>query len=152
MLTQEMVDELNALFKFELGLTYENSSSINNWTCPIGKTVIGEYCVIPLISKKMVKSEGYMMQNCCREYIPLCINDEYHLFSIQSLSGNRIATLGVKQEYDRWRLDDCLGPQNTPIMEGNADYLNEDGGYDSEFVLTDIYFVAHEVVRLMNRK
>lgn len=98
----------------------------------------------------MIKSEGYMMNNCCREYIAECAEKNYAIFSIRRRSGERLATLGLCYDKDYWRFDQCVGPLNKDVMEETRGYLDEDGMLHTEIFATELYFVAHEVGRLMN--
>ena len=98
----------------------------------------------------MLKSEGYWMNNCSREYARQCENIEYCIFSIRSLSGGRLATLGIKNDKGSWSFDQCYGPSNSEVLEETHEYLDEDEVLQFDCNPTDLYYVAHEVVRLMN--
>ncbi len=149
MLEQSMVNKLNRVFKPELKACHQHQKS-NAWNCPIDEVTLEEYLIIPLISARKVKSEGYLMQNCCRDYIPSCVKGKYLLFSIRDLFDRRIATLGARKNGERWVFDQCLGEQNTVVMEQSFDFIGNDGEYISEFTYTEIFSVAHEVIRLLN--
>ncbi len=75
MLSQSIVDELNTLFVAELLRTTTKRQS-QKWECMLFEIIISEYLVTPLTSVKMLKSEGYLMNNCCREYASQCENLE----------------------------------------------------------------------------
>ncbi len=150
MLSQTKVEELNARFatKFAMGAVVERKSS--KWNCKLSEMLVGNYLIIPITSAKMLKSEGYSMDNCCREYKRQCAKLEYCVFSIRSRSGERLATLGLKYDEYLWRFDQCFGPSNSEVLEETLEFLDEDGVLQTEGYATDIYYVAHEVVRLMN--
>jgi hypothetical protein len=97
-----------------------------------------------------LKSEGYLMNNCFRDYIPQCSELKYCFFSMRSRSGERLATLGITSDDDFWRFDQCFGDSNTEVLEETQEYLDEDGILQTESFATELYYVAHEVVRLMN--
>ncbi len=120
------------------------------WECILSAMLIGNYLVVPLVSAKMLKSEGYWMNNCCREYAHQCAEHTYSLFSIRSRSGERLATLGVCSEQGSWELDQCYGASNTEVLDETLVYLDEDGDVQTEWVPTEMYYVVHEVIRLMN--
>ncbi len=101
-------------------------------------------------SAKRLKSEGYLMNNCCRDYMDQCAGLAYCLFSICSRSGERLATLGLAYDEDYWHFDQCFGPANTEVLEENRTYIDEDGEFQEEIYATDLYYVAQEVARLMN--
>lgn len=154
MLSQSLVDELNLLFADEL----ESVAKVlgegvgTKWTCPIITTEVGGYLIVPLLSSKKVKSEGYLMQNCIREYIPRCIDGTYLVFSIRANGGERVATLGTRADRGYWVFDDCLGKENEPVIEDVHEYCEEDGNHFVLIDYTELFSVAHEVVRLLNIK
>ncbi len=86
MLSSTLVNELNALFADELQISAKLNSKIKagRWDCPIESIEVGEYLIVPLTTRRKVKSEGYLMQNCVRQYISLFKGGEYLLFSIQN--------------------------------------------------------------------
>ena len=98
----------------------------------------------------MLKSEGYWMNNCCRDYAGQCADSEYCIFSIRSRSGERLATLGLISDQGYWYFDQCFGPANTDVLEETSLFLDEDDVLQTEWFPTEIYYVAHEVIRLMN--
>ena len=98
----------------------------------------------------MLKSEGYQMNNCCRGYVDQCAGMTYCLFSIRRRSGERLATLGLNYNQAYWRFDQCFGPSNTEVLEQIRTYFDEDGELQDELFATELYYVAHEVARLMN--
>jgi hypothetical protein len=150
MFYQPKVDELNANFVNELAVeTYVKRRS-GKWKCKLSEMLIGDYLIMPLTSTKVFKSEGYLMNNCCRDYISQCMELKYCVFSIRSRPGERLATLGLTNDDGHWRFDQCVGPSNTDVLEETRKYLDEDGMLQTERLATELYYVAHEVVRLMN--
>lgn len=150
MLSHSKVDCFNALLATELAAGKSAVRRLSKWKCNIPDTLIGEYSITPLTSVKMVKSEGYQMNNCCREYIDQCAELTYCLFSIRSRSGERLATLGLICRGGYWRFDQCFGPSNAEVLEEMRTFLDEEGELQEESYATELYYVAHEVVRLMN--
>lgn len=65
------------------------------WDCPLTTLRIDAYEIVPLTSLKMLKSEGYHMNNCCKDYAYQCAEGSYCVFSIRDHAGNRLATLGA---------------------------------------------------------
>ncbi len=150
MLSQATVTDLTTLFSTELATGNSVERRPSKWKCQLPETLVGEFLIIPLNSAKLLKSEGYQMNNCCRDYIDQCAEMKYCLFSIRSRSGERLATLGLEYEHDYWRFDQCFGPSNTEVLEETRTYLDEDGEFQEDIYATDMYYVAHEVARLMN--
>lgn len=150
MLSESQVEKLNSLFAVELAKGHAAKRSSGKWECVLTEVLVGDYVVIPLTSAKMLKSESYWMQNCCWEYTSLCADLEYCIFSIRSRFGKRLATLGLGREGGAWYFEQCFGPRNTQVLETMRECTDEEGFIQNEWATTDIYYVAHEVVRLMN--
>jgi hypothetical protein len=151
MLSQTTVNELNTIFAGELSATSTKRRS-RKWECKLNETLIGEYLVTPLTSAKMLKSEGYWMNNCSRDYARQCQAFEYCIFSICKRTGERLATLGLANDQGSWSFDQCYGPSNSEVLEETHAYLDEDEVLQFDCNPTELYYVAHEVVRLMNSK
>lgn len=122
----------------------------SRWQCKVPELLLDEYRVVPLISAKMMRSEGYLMNNCCKEYITPCAQGEYAVFSIRSWKGDRVATLGMKCVEGYWYFDQCYGPSNSNVMERWTQYVDEEGLEQHEQENSELFYVAHEVVRQMN--
>lgn len=154
MLSSKLVDEMNLLFaqELELARTEKAKKKSGPWSCPIKVTKLDKYVIVPLVSSKKVKSEGYKMQNCVREYITQCQGGSYLLFSILNEEGIRVATLGAIRRDDRWDFDECLGRKNSEVLETQLEYSDVDGFHIVELEYTEIFSVAHEVIRLLNCK
>jgi len=150
MLSESQVKEFNTLFAVELAMGYASNTSPGKWGCSLSEMVIGDYVVIPLTSAKMLKSESYWMQNCCSDFTSRCAELEYCVFSIRTRPGKRLATLGVRMAGGYWRFDQCFGPRNEEVLEFVQEYTDDKGYIQGEWATTEIYSVAHEVVRLMN--
>lgn len=150
MLSQSQVKELNTLFAIDLAMGSASNRSSGKWECSLPEMIIGDYVVIPLISAKMLKSESYWMLNCCSEFASRCAELEYCIFSIRTRPGKRLATLGVRMAGGYWYFDQCFGRRNEEVLEARREYTDEEGFTHNEWVIADIYYVAHEVVRLMN--
>ncbi len=149
MLSQTTVGELKADFLNRLQ-TKTSGRRSRRWACNVSEMLVGEYLIMPLTSAKMLKSEGYCMNNCCRDYVEKCAGGNYRVFSIRNRSGERLATLGVKRKNEYWQFDQCFGPYNREVLEEVMEYLDEDGKLHVEWSPTEIYYIAHEVIRLMN--
>jgi hypothetical protein len=150
MLSQSKVDYLNDLFVTEVAAGNSVERRQRKWKCKLSEILIGEYLIIPLTSAKLLQSESYHMNNCCADYVDQCAEMTYCLFSIRSRSGERLATLGLIYTQGYWRFDECSGPSNTEVLEESRTYLDEDGELQEELFATDLYYVAHEVARLIN--
>jgi len=150
MLSHSKVDNLKGTFAAKLIKGTSARRRSGKWECKLSEMLIGEYLISPLTSTKSLKSEAYWMNNCSRDYISQCANLEYCLFSMRSRSGERLATLGIICDEDYWRFDQCLGQSNTDVLEETMEYLDEDDMLQTESFATELYYVAHEVVRLMN--
>ena len=151
MLSQSrIITESNAIFTAELVADASNAKRSGKWDCPLSEVLVGEYWIIPLTSRKLLKSEGYAMNNCCRDYISQCEAMGYCIFSIRNRTGERLATLGLKKEQNYWYFDQCFGASNADVLEEILTYLDENGMEQTESTSSEIYYVAHEVARLMN--
>lgn len=150
MLSQSKVDYFNDLFATELAAGNSIGRRPSKWKCKLSEMLIGDYLITPLTSAKLLKSEGYLMNNCCRDYTSQCMDLKYSLFSIRRRTGERLATLGLEYDEDYWRFDQCYGPSNTEVLEETRIYPDEDEELQEETYATELYYVAHEVVRLMN--
>lgn len=122
----------------------------SRWQCRLPEMMLDEYRIVPLISAKMLRSEGYMMNNCCKEYIGQCGQGDYSIFSIRSWKGDRVATLGIRCVDGYWCFDQCYGPSNSNVLEERLEYVDEEGLEQVDWENSEIFYVAHEVVRQMN--
>jgi hypothetical protein len=150
MLSQSKVEKLNAFLATKSAGGTSVEKRPGKWKCKLSEMLVGKYLITPLTSAKQLKSEGYLMNNCCREYIHQCMVLKYCVFSIRRRSGERLATLGLAQDEGYWRFDQCFGPSNEDVLEETRQYLDEDGELQTEHFATELYYVAHDVVRLMN--
>ena len=150
MLCQSTVNNVDAPFATRFTRVNSVNRRPKKWQCQLPETLVGDYLIIPLTSVKMVKSEGYRMNTCCRDYVDQCAEGTYSLFSIRRRSGERLATLGLACREGHWRFDWCLGPERSEVLEEIRAYLDEDGELQEELYATDLYYIAHEVARLMN--
>lgn len=123
-----------------------------NWYCKLTETIIGEFLITPLNSRKKIQSEAYIMSNCCRQYTDACAALEYGLFSMRSRAGERMATLGLRRKDGHWRFDKCLGPSDAEVAEESLCYCDDNNVVQTESYPTELYYVAQEVVRLMNAR
>jgi hypothetical protein len=151
MLSETKVNELNTIFTGELSATSTKRRS-GKWKCKVSETLIGEYFITPLTSARMLKSEGYWMNNCSRDYTRQCEAHQYCIFSVRRRTGERLATLGLVNDQGYWIFDQCYGPSNSEVLEETIEYLDEDDVLQFDCYPTELYYVAHEVVRLMNSR
>lgn len=150
MLSQSRLNEGKRGFARSLATNPTCRKRVRKWDCKLLETLIGNYLIVPLTSAKMLKSEGYLMNSGCREYTDECVDQKYTIFSIRSRSGERLATLGLVYDEDYWQVDQCLGPANKEVMEEISSHIDENGMLHTEVFATELYYVAHEVGRLMN--
>lgn len=149
MLLQTKVDERINVFAVKLSKVSGDKHS-RKWKCKLDEVFVGDYLIVPLTSVKKLKSEAYLMNNCCCDYARQCANLEYGIFSIRSRSGVRLATLGLILAQGYWRFDQCFGPANMEVLEESLEYYDDDGVLHSECYPTELYYVAHDIVRMMN--
>ncbi|GAB6192767.1 PcfJ domain-containing protein [Desulfocastanea catecholica] len=150
MLSQVKLENFPAIFAAELAGETSVEKRTGKWNCTLSEMLVGEYLIMPLTSAKLLKAEGSLMNNCWREYISRCLESTYCVFSIRTRSGERLATLGIACDDGYWRFDQCLGPSNGNVLEEPHHYLDDDGVLQTEWFATELYYVAHDVVRLMN--
>lgn len=149
MLIQTKINSSSALFANHSSQSFKKSKK-RKWKSQVAETIVDQFFVIPVTSTKMLRSEAYWMNNCCQEFAEQCARLEYNIFSIRSRSGERLATLGVINDNGYWRFDQCFGPSNSDVLEEALEYLDEDDVLQEERFPTELYYVAHEVVRMMN--
>lgn len=149
MLTQHQLSKAKVYFGKDQKTSSKRKRS-GKWSCLLDETVIGDFLAIPITSSKMMKSEAYWMNNCCREFTESCAQGEYALFSIRRRTGERLATLGMEKTSSGWRFDQCYGPSNVDVLEETVVYLGDEGELHSESYPTELYYISQEVVRLMN--
>ena len=120
------------------------------WECSVSESLIGDFIVTPLTSARMLQREDEWMENGCQTYAFQCAAAKYALFSIHSKNGDQRATLGLVNNEEHWSFDLCSGPYGENVMDEILEYYDDDGILQTEWLPTELYFVAHEVVRLMN--
>ncbi len=150
MLSDLKVAQQNIMSASELAIFASSKIPAKKWKCKLSEMIVGEYVITPLTSIKMLKSEGYLMNNCCRDFMGQCSQLTYAVFSIRSLVGERLATLGLFCDENYWRFDQCVGPSNANVTEEIREYLDEDEILQTERFVTELYYISHEVARLMN--
>lgn len=142
----------NELYSFKKNEQSKKSSSKRKWKwkCSLSTMNIDEYIIIPLTSSKMLKSEGYHMNNCCKDYTKQCVDQKYCIFSIRDSFGNRLATLGAVNSDNYWRFDQCTGHSNTNVTDHFTEHMDPSGQIHTDLSHSEIFYVANEVVRLLN--
>ncbi len=146
---QQIPSELN---NFTIPQSTGTASPPKKWTwkCSLPPLKIDEYEITPLTSSKQLKSEGYHMNNCCKDYNQQCSNGEYCIFSIKDSTGNRIATLGAINDDGYWQFDQCLGYSNSNVIDEFTEHLDSEGKVHLEWSHSELYYAANEVIRLLN--
>ncbi len=149
MQTQLIPNDING-FIFQ-GYTKTATPKKNwKWKCSLPTIKIDEYEIVPLTSAKQLKSEGYHMNNCCKDYAQQCSEGKYCIFSIRDSFGNRIATLGAVNDEGYWQFDQCLGYSNCNVIDEFTEHLDSQGKIHLEWSHTELFYVASEVVRVLN--
>lgn len=117
-----------------------------------GETTIGDFLLVPLLSKKRIREEESSYGIHLSEYIEKCQYGTMALFSICTRSGQRVAILALTLSDDCWEIDFCYGPFYAEVMDEMIDYIDEEGGLQTEWLPTEIYYIAHEVTRLAGKE
>ncbi len=143
MLNATAVRELNRLFGLGRGLSQQT---------PTEQVVIalGGYLAVPLCSKRMLDAEGWHMQHCIGIFADVCAQGRYRAFSIRDALGRRVATIGLRFHFGRWRVHQCRGIRNANVTEDLFSWDDADGG---AYVLTeqaDLHYVGEELARMAN--
>jgi hypothetical protein len=74
--------------------------------------------VIELLAAQAVRDEARIMRHCIDSYIEACESGDYGVFSIQDAgTGERIATVGIFIDEERWVIEDVRGPDNEEADE-----------------------------------
>jgi len=120
------------------------------WKCPLPAVKIDEYEIVPLTSAKQLKSEGYHMNNCSKDYTHQCSIGEYSIFSVRDFAGNRVATLGAVNDDGYWQFDQCMGHSNRNVIDEFTEHMDSQGKIHLEWSHSELYYAANEVIRLLN--
>lgn len=91
------------------------------------------------------------MNNCCKDYAAQCAEGAYVVFSIRDHSGKRLATLGAKKVDDHFTFDQCFGPANSNVTDMFIDHTDDHQQPDIEWQRTELFYVASEVIRVLNK-
>lgn len=87
---------------------------LDEWS-PLLTTAVedGGVRVIELLSAAAVRDEARIMRHCIDSYIDACEDGDYRVFSLQLITtGERLATLGMFIDDDRWTIEDLRGQDN----------------------------------------
>ena len=139
MINEQTVSELNQLFGLDKSAASRKLR--HRWSCPVPAQEMGDFLVVPLISSKELRSEGWHMQHCVATYDARCAIGLYQVFSVRDQPGNRIATLGLTYGSNGWKVDQCLGFSNAEVM---IRYV------ESTVEFTDLHYLAQDVARQLN--
>lgn len=144
-LSQEQLDELNAIFRIS-NRSKKKKKHVLVWDSALEDHELGDYQVIPLTSSWALRQEGRAMRHCVGGYDEICSKGRARVFSIRDLMGNRLATLSLVFRDDYWHLEQVKGVENAEVC------ISEDIFYDGERTvtwidMTDMHHVAYEVLR-----
>lgn len=149
MLSQTQVTKKDQTFSGSL-FPSNSKATTKRWSYTISETIIGDYLIVPLRTVKMLESEAYNVNNNSDQYIPGCTRLENCAFSMCDHFGFSQATLILAHDNEGWRFEKCYGPSNTNVLEEFIEFFDEFGIAQTEYYPTELYYVAHEVIRLMN--
>ncbi len=149
MLLQHLEDQLHQSSNSTF-LTDSKLTKPRRWACKLSETLIGDYFVIPLTTVVLLKSESHEMNNNSIDYTHRCANLDFCIFSIRTRTGERLATLGLSCKDGYWQMGWCSGRSNIEVLEESVEYIDDEGTLQTEHYPTELYYVVHEVVRLMN--
>lgn len=136
-------DFLNSLF----GLGTKRKKKRNlEWASDLPECEIGDYLIVPLTTSRQLRAEGRAMKHCAGHYDELCHKGLARVFSIQDLSGNRVATASLIWFDDYWHLEQVKGYENAAVLE------SEETVFDGNSTVTDrepteLYFVGQEILQ-----
>lgn len=136
-------DFLNSLFELE---TKRKKKRNLQWVSDLPECEIGEYRIVPLTTSRQLRAEGREMNHCAGHYDELCHKGLARVFSIQDLSGNRIATASLIWLDDYWYLEQVKGYGNAEVLEGEETFCN---GHSiiTQLEPTELYFVSQEILQ-----
>lgn len=125
-------------------------STTRKWPYTIPETIIGDYLIVPITTAKMLKSESHYLNNNSDQYLSGCSRHENCAFSMRDHFGFSQATLVLSHNNEGWRFEKCHGPSNTNVLEEIIEFFDENEIAQTEYYPTELYYVAHEIIRLMN--
>lgn len=126
---------------------YPKSKNRNlQWESDLSECEIGDYRIVPLTNSRQLWVEGRTMKHCAGHYDELCHQGLARLFSVQDLSGNRLATASLIWRDDYWYLEQVRGHENMEVLE------IEETSFDGNSTVTqrepsDLYFVGQEILQ-----
>jgi hypothetical protein len=143
MLNATAVRELNRLFGLGRGFAQQT---------PTVPAVIemGDYLAVPLCSKRMLDAEGWHMQHCIGMFADVCAQGRYRAFSIRDALGRRVATIGLRFQFARWRVHQSRGIRNANVTEDLFSWDDADGAAHVLTEPADLQYVGEELARMAN--
>ena len=136
-------DFLNSLF----GLGTKRKKKRNlEWVSDLPECEIGEYLIVPLTTSRQLRAEGRVMKHCAGHYDELCHRGLARVFSIQDLSGNRLATASLVWLDDYWHLEQVKGRGNADVLESEETFFNGNSTV-TQLEPTELYFVGQEILQ-----
>lgn len=123
------------------------------WESLIGPFEAGNYSIVPLACSNDLREEADFMNHCVnRRYPSWCHVGAVRIFSIRDLDGRRLATSSIYFDFDLmlWRFEQCKGYGNLEVCE-IVMFSGEDRPSPAGMELSDIYFLAHDIVRIYQR-
>ncbi len=149
-LTQEQIDELNAIFRIRNGGKRKKPELV--WESALSSCEIGDYQIVPLTSSWALRQEGYAMQHCVGGYVERCVAGLTRVFSVRDMQGHRIATVALEFDEDFWCMEQIKGRNNNDVCLLVYEYYDgEKGETVTQLDMTDLHYVAHEVLRCYRR-
>ena len=144
-LTQEQVDELNAIFRTSKRSKKKKHELV--WESALDTCELGDYQIVPLTSSWALRQEGRAMRHCVGGYDEMCAQGRTRVFSIRDLMGNRVATMSLIFRDDNWRLEQIKGYANEEICQSEEVYYDGERTV-TQIDVTDFHFIAYEIMRL----
>lgn len=136
-------DFFNSLF----GLGTKSKKKRNlEWESDLPECEIGDYLIVPLTTSRQLRAEGRAMKHCVGHYDELCHRGLARVFSIQDMSGNRVATASLIWLDDYWHLEQVKGHENAEVQESEETFFNGNSTV-TQLEPTELYFVGQEILQ-----
>ncbi|EGF32309.1 hypothetical protein IMCC9480_2623 [Oxalobacteraceae bacterium IMCC9480] len=76
------------------------------WSSLLSPMTHGSWCVLPITDAWALHEEALAMRHCADGYLAQCLDGSWRLFSVRTLAGKRMATLGIELNGLSWRIGD----------------------------------------------
>ena len=116
------------------------------WESDLSECEIGDYLSVPLTNSRQLRAEGRAMKHCVGHYDELCHQGLARVFSVQDLSGNRVATASLIWRDDYWHLEQVRGHENAEVLEIEETFFNGNSTV-TQREPSDLYFVGQEILQ-----